>query len=175
MFQFARLSLICPWIQHQFERLTYSGISESTLIFNSPKHFVTYYALLRLWVPRYPTLFGLSSQVEDKRTRTANICHKDSCGSGGSCYKRTKNGGELSPSDSLILKMVLWSINDPWISKTSLGLSHSFYGVETMGNPRWGNLGESPTSTTVDVQSILNLTNRPSYLFYVVDSPSLSQ
>ncbi|KAK8557811.1 hypothetical protein V6N12_010035 [Hibiscus sabdariffa] len=36
----------------QFERLTYSGISGSTLIFNSPKHFVAYYALPRLWVPR---------------------------------------------------------------------------------------------------------------------------
>ncbi|KAI9186263.1 hypothetical protein LWI28_015472 [Acer negundo] len=44
MFQFARLSLACPWIQQQFERLTYSGISGSTLIFNSPKHFVAYYA-----------------------------------------------------------------------------------------------------------------------------------
>ncbi|KAK8960507.1 hypothetical protein KSP40_PGU002796 [Platanthera guangdongensis] len=40
MFQFARLSLDCPWIQQQFERLTYSGISGSMLIFNSPKHFV---------------------------------------------------------------------------------------------------------------------------------------
>ncbi|KAK3199772.1 hypothetical protein Dsin_023187 [Dipteronia sinensis] len=48
------LSLACPWIQQQFERLTYSGISGSTLIFNSPKHFVAYYALPRLWVPRYP-------------------------------------------------------------------------------------------------------------------------
>ncbi|THG12336.1 hypothetical protein TEA_001523 [Camellia sinensis var. sinensis] len=54
MFQFARLSLVCPWIQQQFERLTYSGISGSMLIFNSPKHFVAYYALPRLWVPRYP-------------------------------------------------------------------------------------------------------------------------
>ncbi|KAK5831706.1 hypothetical protein PVK06_015504 [Gossypium arboreum] len=54
MFQFARLSLVCPWIQQQFERLTYSGISGSTLIFKSPKHFVAYYALPRLWVPRYP-------------------------------------------------------------------------------------------------------------------------
>ncbi|KAD2805434.1 hypothetical protein E3N88_38811 [Mikania micrantha] len=54
MFQFARLSLACPWIQQQFERLTYSGISGSMLIFNSLKHFVAYYALPRLWVPRYP-------------------------------------------------------------------------------------------------------------------------
>ncbi|TYH79922.1 hypothetical protein ES332_D03G097200v1 [Gossypium tomentosum] len=54
MFQFARLPLVCPWIQQQFKRLTYSGISGSTLIFNSPKHFVAYYALPRLWVPRYP-------------------------------------------------------------------------------------------------------------------------
>ncbi|KAL8523968.1 hypothetical protein ACS0TY_013795 [Phlomoides rotata] len=52
MFQFARLSLVCPWIQQQFERLPYSGISGSMLIFNSPKHFVDYYALPRLWVPR---------------------------------------------------------------------------------------------------------------------------
>ncbi|KAG8381032.1 hypothetical protein BUALT_Bualt06G0078600 [Buddleja alternifolia] len=52
MFQFARLSLTCPWIQQQFERLPYSGISGSMLIFNSPKHFVDYYALPRLWVPR---------------------------------------------------------------------------------------------------------------------------
>ncbi|KAK8640444.1 hypothetical protein V6N13_008197 [Hibiscus sabdariffa] len=120
MFQFARLSLVCPWIQQQFERLTYSGISGSTLIFNSPKHFVAYYALPRLWVPRYPpsncrigkigyyhiALFRLSSRVGDKRTRTADIRHrvlswnpiltKDSCGSGGSSYRRTRNG-ELSP------------------------------------------------------------------------------
>ncbi|KAL4308876.1 hypothetical protein GQ457_01G022900 [Hibiscus cannabinus] len=54
MFKFAKLSLVCPWIQQQFERLTYSGISGSKLIFNSPKHFVAYYALPRLWVPRYP-------------------------------------------------------------------------------------------------------------------------
>ncbi|KAK5771373.1 hypothetical protein PVK06_047575 [Gossypium arboreum] len=44
MFQFARLSLIFPWIQQQFERLTYSRISGSMLIFNSPKHFIAYYA-----------------------------------------------------------------------------------------------------------------------------------
>ncbi|TYH45622.1 hypothetical protein ES332_D11G278400v1 [Gossypium tomentosum] len=37
----------------QFERLTYSGISEPTIIFNSPKHFVAYYSLSHLWVPRY--------------------------------------------------------------------------------------------------------------------------
>ncbi|KAI3670616.1 hypothetical protein L1987_87782 [Smallanthus sonchifolius] len=54
VFSLARLSLACPWIQQQFERLTYSGISGSMLIFNSPKHFVAYYALPRLWVPRYP-------------------------------------------------------------------------------------------------------------------------
>ncbi|KAK8493485.1 hypothetical protein V6N12_032186 [Hibiscus sabdariffa] len=41
-----------PVFTQQFERLTYSGISGSTLIFNSPKHFVAYYALPRLWVPR---------------------------------------------------------------------------------------------------------------------------
>ncbi|XLS46397.1 hypothetical protein HN51_003262 [Arachis hypogaea] len=54
MFQLARLSLACLWIQQQFERLTYSEISRSTLIFNSQKNFVSYYALPRLWVPRYP-------------------------------------------------------------------------------------------------------------------------
>ena len=37
MFQFARLSLACPWIQQQFERLTYLGISGSMLIFNHPE------------------------------------------------------------------------------------------------------------------------------------------
>ncbi|GMP46537.1 hypothetical protein CsSME_00014652 [Camellia sinensis var. sinensis] len=41
-------------IQQQFKRLTYSGISEFMLIFNSVKHFVAYYAIPRLWVPRYP-------------------------------------------------------------------------------------------------------------------------
>ncbi|KAI3479089.1 hypothetical protein L1887_58921 [Cichorium endivia] len=39
MFQFARLSLACPWIQQQFERLTYSGISGSMLIFQLPEAF----------------------------------------------------------------------------------------------------------------------------------------
>ncbi|GAB2294804.1 hypothetical protein Dimus_028998 [Dionaea muscipula] len=52
IFQFARLSLACPWIQQQFEGLTYSGISGSMLIFNSPKHFAAYYALPHLWMPR---------------------------------------------------------------------------------------------------------------------------
>ncbi|CBI38384.3 unnamed protein product, partial [Vitis vinifera] len=50
----SRLSLVCPWIQQQFERLAYSGISRFILIFNSPKHFVAYYTLPHLWVPRYP-------------------------------------------------------------------------------------------------------------------------
>jgi hypothetical protein len=54
MFQFARLSLACPWIQQQLKRLTYSGISGSMLIFNSPKNFVAYHTLPCLWVPRYP-------------------------------------------------------------------------------------------------------------------------
>ncbi|KAB2051453.1 hypothetical protein ES319_A12G055100v1, partial [Gossypium barbadense] len=57
-------------------------------------------------------LFGISSRVEDKRTRTANIRHKDSCGSGESCYKRTKNGGELSPSDFLVLRMLVLRMID---------------------------------------------------------------
>nr|YP_009476231.1 putative pvs-trna-like protein [Eurycorymbus cavaleriei]YP_009476245.1 putative pvs-trna-like protein [Eurycorymbus cavaleriei]YP_010483378.1 putative pvs-trna-like protein [Sinoradlkofera minor]YP_010483392.1 putative pvs-trna-like protein [Sinoradlkofera minor]AVM38235.1 putative pvs-trna-like protein [Eurycorymbus cavaleriei]AVM38249.1 putative pvs-trna-like protein [Eurycorymbus cavaleriei]ULD67212.1 putative pvs-trna-like protein [Eurycorymbus cavaleriei]ULD67226.1 putative pvs-trna- len=41
--------------------------------------------------------------------------------------------------------------------------------------PDEGTLREPLTPTTVHVQSILDLTNRPSYLFYVLDSPSLSQ
>ncbi|KAG5570764.1 hypothetical protein H5410_060530 [Solanum commersonii] len=52
--EFARLSLACPWIQQQLERLPFSGISESMLIFNFPKHLVDYYALSLLWVLRYP-------------------------------------------------------------------------------------------------------------------------
>ncbi|GKB31009.1 hypothetical protein Tco_0870410 [Tanacetum coccineum] len=78
MFQFARLCLSCPWIQQQFERLTYSGISGSILIFKSPKHFVAYYALPRLWVPR------------------------------GSSYRRTKNGELppfFADSLALVLRM----------------------------------------------------------------------
>ncbi|KAK8557862.1 hypothetical protein V6N12_010085 [Hibiscus sabdariffa] len=39
-----------------------------------------------------------------------------------------------------------------------------------MGKPK-----EPLTPTTVHVRSILDLTNRPSYLFYVLDSPSLSR
>nr|ARI46838.1 hypothetical protein [Olax imbricata] len=44
-------------------------------------------------------------------------------------------------------------------------------------NPRSdeGTLGESLTPTTVHVRSILDLTNCPSYLLYVLDNPSLSQ
>ncbi|KAB1997962.1 hypothetical protein ES319_D12G057100v1, partial [Gossypium barbadense] len=65
-------------------------------------------------------LFRLSSRVEDKRTRTADICHKDSCGSRGSYYKRTKNGGELSPSNSLVLRMlVLRMIDCPYSTLTA--------------------------------------------------------
>ncbi|KAL5994852.1 hypothetical protein ACLOJK_024909 [Asimina triloba] len=71
MFRFVKLSLACPWIQQQFERLTYLGIFESTLIFNSLKHFVDYYALPCLWVPRYPL-----QRVGDKRTQTADIRHR---------------------------------------------------------------------------------------------------
>ncbi|TYG83499.1 hypothetical protein ES288_D01G172700v1 [Gossypium darwinii] len=61
----------------QFKKLTYSGISGSTLIFNSPKHFVAYYALPHLWQ---------TSRVRDKRTQTADIRHK-----------KTRIGRELSP------------------------------------------------------------------------------
>ncbi|KAL5799316.1 hypothetical protein ACOSQ4_032200 [Xanthoceras sorbifolium] len=51
-------------------------------------------------------LYWLSSRVGDKRTRTADIRHrvlswnpiltKDSCGSGGSSYRRTRNGGSTN-------------------------------------------------------------------------------
>nr|YP_010046508.1 hypothetical protein J6742_pgp024 [Lablab purpureus]YP_010046521.1 hypothetical protein J6742_pgp010 [Lablab purpureus]QPJ78293.1 hypothetical protein [Lablab purpureus]QPJ78299.1 hypothetical protein [Lablab purpureus] len=41
--------------------------------------------------------------------------------------------------------------------------------------PNEETLGEPPTPTTVHVRSILDLTNCPSYLLYVLDSPSLSQ
>nr|KJB33998.1 hypothetical protein B456_006G042800 [Gossypium raimondii] len=57
-------------------------------------------------------LFRLSSRVGDKRTRTVDIRHKDSCGSGGSCYRKTRNGGELSPSDSLVLRMLVLRMSD---------------------------------------------------------------
>ncbi|MCD9640579.1 hypothetical protein HAX54_025955 [Datura stramonium] len=90
------------------ERLPYSGISGSMLIFTSPKHFVDYYALPHLWVPRYPpsnrrigkigcyhkALYRLSSRVGDKRTRTADIRRR-----------RTRNGGlSLSARTLLGLK-----------------------------------------------------------------------
>ncbi|KAK5811257.1 hypothetical protein PVK06_026582 [Gossypium arboreum] len=35
-------------------RWGFRGIQITSGIFNSPKHFVAYYALPRLWVPRYP-------------------------------------------------------------------------------------------------------------------------
>ncbi|KAG5585929.1 hypothetical protein H5410_046363 [Solanum commersonii] len=54
VFQFARLSLACPWIQHKFERFPNLEISGSMLIFNSLKHFIDYYAHPHLWVPKYP-------------------------------------------------------------------------------------------------------------------------
>ncbi|KAL8458148.1 hypothetical protein ACS0TY_035872 [Phlomoides rotata] len=59
MFQFAKLSIACLWIQQQFERLPYLGISGYMLIFNSPKHFGDYYAVPRLWVPRYPPILAV--------------------------------------------------------------------------------------------------------------------
>ncbi|KAL6003955.1 hypothetical protein ACLOJK_004501 [Asimina triloba] len=43
------------------------------------------------------------------------------------------------------------------------------------GIPDEGALGEPSTPTIVHVRSILDLTNCPSYLLYVLDSPSLSQ
>ncbi|MBA0575126.1 hypothetical protein Golob_025398, partial [Gossypium lobatum] len=63
MFQFAKLSLICPWIQQQFERLTYSRISGSMLTMPSR-------------VSRCLALFRLNSRDGDKQTRTADIRHK---------------------------------------------------------------------------------------------------
>nr|YP_009444635.1 hypothetical protein [Cenchrus purpureus]YP_009444648.1 hypothetical protein [Cenchrus purpureus]ATU75016.1 hypothetical protein [Cenchrus purpureus]ATU75029.1 hypothetical protein [Cenchrus purpureus] len=38
--------------------------------------------------------------------------------------------------------------------------------------PDEGSLGEPPTPTIVHVRSILDLTNYPSYLLYLFDSPS---
>ncbi|KAM7497403.1 hypothetical protein LguiA_021817 [Lonicera macranthoides] len=88
MFQFAKLSLACPWIQQQLKRLTYSGISGSILIFNSPKYFVAYYALPLLWVPRYCSrvpfwglaalifgrpYFSIGSSIEFQPSRSLNL------------------------------------------------------------------------------------------------------
>ena len=39
MFQFARLSLACPWIQQQFERLTYIGNPRIYAYFQLPEAF----------------------------------------------------------------------------------------------------------------------------------------
>ncbi|RYR49284.1 hypothetical protein Ahy_A07g035696 [Arachis hypogaea] len=75
MFQLAVLSLACPWIQQQFERLTYLGISRSTLIFNSPSISLLTTPFL---VSRCLALYRLSSRVGDKRTRTADIRHRGS-------------------------------------------------------------------------------------------------
>ncbi|TYH52676.1 hypothetical protein ES332_D09G045100v1 [Gossypium tomentosum] len=77
-------------------------------------------------------LFRLSSRVGDKRTRTADIRHRDYCGSGGSCYRKTRNGGELSPSDSLVLRMLVLRMSDcPSLTLTaqpeSGQLMHSTY------------------------------------------------
>ncbi|KAI4295223.1 hypothetical protein MLD38_040526 [Melastoma candidum] len=83
MFQFARLSLACPWIQQQFERS------------NCRIGKIGCYRI---------ALYRLSSRVGDKRTRTADIRHRNSCGSGGSSYRRTRNG-ELSP----LFRPTLWS------------------------------------------------------------------
>ncbi|KAK9188241.1 hypothetical protein WN944_019642 [Citrus x changshan-huyou] len=46
-------------------------------------------------------------------------------------------------------------------------------GWRRWGIPDEGTLREPPTPTTAHVRSILDLINRPSYLFYVLDSPSL--
>ncbi|KAL5749443.1 hypothetical protein ACOSP7_024046 [Xanthoceras sorbifolium] len=143
------------------------------------------------------------------------ILTKDSCGSEGSSYRRTRNGG-LSPLfrlDSLVLRMQVLRMRDcsfsdpgfygrsatpgyrrrPWgdlIVPTGWrrwGRSMDFpsfccislKGLKRDSASSWipneGTLREPPTPTTVHVRSILDLTNRPSYLFYVLDSPSLSQ
>ncbi|KAF7127376.1 hypothetical protein RHSIM_Rhsim11G0059100 [Rhododendron simsii] len=44
MFQFDKLSLVCPRIQQHFERLNNSEIPESLLIFHYLKHLFAYYA-----------------------------------------------------------------------------------------------------------------------------------
>ncbi|XLU24105.1 hypothetical protein S245_060171, partial [Arachis hypogaea] len=131
MFQLAVLSLACPWIQQQFERLTYLGISRSTLIFNSPSIslLTTPFLVSRcLGIHHNPfliklpnqkilllsysiALYRLSSRVGDKRTRTADIRHrnpiltKDSCGSGRSSYRRIENGELPFLPDSWVLRM----------------------------------------------------------------------
>ncbi|TYI30076.1 hypothetical protein ES332_A05G359600v1 [Gossypium tomentosum] len=97
MFQFARLSIVCPWIQQQFERLTYSRIFRSTLIFKLPEAFHQTNCRIEKIGYYHIALFRLSSRVRDKRTRTTDIYHRNSYGSGGSCYRKTRNGGELSP------------------------------------------------------------------------------
>ncbi|KAF3615058.1 Glutamine synthetase I [Capsicum annuum] len=115
VFNLARWSLLIHTGFHmphatrkQFERLPYSGISGSMLIFNSLKHFVDYYALPRLWVPRYPpsnrrirkigcyhkALYRLSSRVGDKRTRTADIRHRES----GPCLSPSVADHPLGPA-----------------------------------------------------------------------------
>ncbi|MFQ6644183.1 hypothetical protein Gotur_018026, partial [Gossypium turneri] len=70
---------------------------------------IAIYIQLPIWnrIEIHIALFRLSSGVGDKWTRIADIRHKvlswnpiltkDSCGSGGFCYRRTRNGGELSP------------------------------------------------------------------------------
>ncbi|KAF1888201.1 hypothetical protein Lal_00030082, partial [Lupinus albus] len=184
------LSLACPWIQKHFEKLTYSGISGSTLIFNSLKHFFAYYALPRLWVPRsnrrigkigsyHIALYRLSSRVGEKLFSKSQkflswnpILTKDSCGSRGSTYRRTRNG-ELPPfflPDSLNERLPFF---DPFFTTRERGF---MVGPRPPGcrRPPWGDLciklfaranlilfpripdeetlGKPPTPTTVHVR-----------------------
>ncbi|KAD4981766.1 hypothetical protein E3N88_18437 [Mikania micrantha] len=159
MFQFARLSLACPWIQQQFERLTYSGISGSMLIFNSPRHFVTYYALLRLWVPRYPPILVVPEDPATGEPGTESFPPFPST---------------LWPSSTLTAQpesRQLMRLKGDSASSCSQGPTLSY----SPGIPDKGTLGEPSTTTTVHGRSILDLTNCPSYLLYVLDNPSLSQ
>ncbi|PPD92388.1 hypothetical protein GOBAR_DD10673 [Gossypium barbadense] len=133
--------------------LTYSGISGSTLIFNSPKHFVSYYALPRLWVHRLSKeqLFSKSQKVLSWNP----ILTKDSCGSGGSCYRKTRNGGELSPSDSLVLRMLVLRMRFYGRSAT-LGYRRRPWGdlVVPTGWRRWGWSMDFPSFCRISLKGL---------------------
>ncbi|MCD9639912.1 hypothetical protein HAX54_024866 [Datura stramonium] len=123
-------------------KVPYSGISGSMLIFNFPKHFIDYYALPHLWVPRYPPSYGVEMMGSVHGFSFLFFCRISLKGLKGDSASSCSEGPTLSSS--------------PEISDE-------------------GTLGEPPTPTTIHVRSILDLTNCPSYLLYVLDSPSLSQ
>lgn len=54
MFQFARLSLVCLWIQQIVKKVNLFGNLRIYAQFPLPEAFRRLNALLRLWVPRYP-------------------------------------------------------------------------------------------------------------------------